>query len=281
MVQTGTPAPSDRVTRRCGPVRTTQLHVPTLFFLPAAKSRGLHLPSPACAGLVFAAGQVSLAQAKLCNCCPRLQPPGVIVALPPIRFMSADRQQSCVMSKLNVTGIGSTGAPVRPGVARPGDARPGVARPGAPVRPGDPCGQAVPAIWWSLPPQAKCETQHWPGQPRQQILVMASTCTISHERTCRHRKGAAPIRFCWWLVCLLRWLPSSRKRSTRRNGAEPTADRLNFAGTLNFAQNRSGRSCTRTGRSSGRREAHCRWRPAMLDRGCAPPIPAESARRRV
>ena len=126
-VQTGTPAPSDRVIRRCGPVRTTQLHVPTLFFLPAAKSRGLHLPSPACAGLVFAAGQVSLAQARLCNCCPRLQPPGVIVVLPPIRSMSADRQQSCVMSKLNVTGIGSAGAPVRPGDAQPGDARPGIA----------------------------------------------------------------------------------------------------------------------------------------------------------
>ena len=39
-------------------------------------------------------------------------------------------------------------------------------------------------------------------------------------------------RFCCWLVCLLRWLPSSRKRSTRRNSAEPTADRLNFAGAL-------------------------------------------------
>ena len=111
-VLTETPAPSDRVIRRCGPVRTTQLHVPTLFFLPAAKSRGLHLPSPACAGLIFTAGEVSLAQARLCNCCPRLQPPGVIVVLPPIRFMSADRQQSCVMSKLNVTGIGSAGAPV-------------------------------------------------------------------------------------------------------------------------------------------------------------------------
>ncbi len=112
--QTGTPAPSDRVIRRCGPVRTTQLLVPTSFFLPAAKSRGLHLPSPASAGLIFTAGEVSLAQARLCNCCPRLQPLGVIVALPPIRFMSADRQQSCVMSELNVTGLGSAGAPVRP-----------------------------------------------------------------------------------------------------------------------------------------------------------------------
>ena len=110
--QTGTPAPSDRVIRRCGPVRTTQLDVPTLFFLPAAKSRGLHLPNPACAGLIFTAGEVSLAQARLCNCCSRLQPPGVLVALPPIRFMSADHQQACVMSKLNVTGIGSAGAPV-------------------------------------------------------------------------------------------------------------------------------------------------------------------------
>ena len=35
-------------------------------------------------------------------------------------------------------------------------------------------------------------------------------------------------RFCCWLVCLLRWLPSSRKRSTRGNSAEPTTPLQGF-----------------------------------------------------
>ena len=62
---------------------------------------------------------------------------------------------------------------------------------------GDPCGQAVPAIWWSLSPQAKCETQRWPGQPRQQILVMASTGTISKALHCR---GISPWSGQSWTV---------------------------------------------------------------------------------
>ena len=50
----------------------------------------------------------------------------------------------------------------------------------------------IPAVRPSLRPQAQCQTQRWPGQPRRNILVTASTCTISHERTCRRPKGAAP-----------------------------------------------------------------------------------------